>query len=65
MVCRKASPNRFLMVRKNWMVASEKYGLCPGLPLAAANQGMCLSSQMVIEPRALSAALYCFQLVAR
>jgi hypothetical protein len=53
------------MVRQNWMAASENCGLGPRLPLTAANQDMLLSSQTVREPRAWSAALYCFQLVMR
>lgn len=61
----KARPKRFLMVRQNWMAASENCGLRPRLPLAAANQDMFLSSQTVKESRALSAVLYCFQLVMR
>ena len=43
----------------------ENFGLRPRLPLAAANHAMRLSSQMDKEPRALRAALYCFQLVVR
>ena len=53
------------MIRQNGIAASENCGLRPRLPLAAATQDMPLSSQMVSEPRALSAALYCFQLVVR
>lgn len=64
-VYRKARPKRFLMVRQNWMAASENCGLRPRLPLAAANHDMFLSSQTLREPRALSAALYCFHLVMR
>lgn len=47
------------------MAASENFGLHPRLPLASANQDKVLSSQMVKEPRALSIALHCFQLVVR
>ena len=64
-VCLSTRPNRLLSVTQNWMAASENYGLRPRLPLPSANQAMRLCSQMDNEPRALSAALYCFQLVVR
>ena len=57
-VCRKAKPNRFLMLRQNGIAASENWGLRPYLPLPAANHDMPLSSQMAREPRDLRAALY-------
>lgn len=38
---------------------------CVRLPLVAANHAMLLCTQIVSEPRALNAALYCFQLVVR
>lgn len=43
----------------------RELGLRSRLLLAAANQHMRLSSHTVKEPRALRAALYCFQLVVR
>jgi hypothetical protein len=54
-----------LIVKQNWIAASENFGLRPRLPLDAANHDIPLSSQTVNEPRALSAASYCFQLVVR
>lgn len=53
------------MVRQNRMAAQENFGLRLRLPLAGANRDMVLSSQILREPRALNAALYCFQLVVR
>lgn len=51
------------MLKQNWMAASEKVRWQPRLPLAGAYHGMPLSSQIVSDPRALSAALYAVQLV--
>ena len=51
------------MLKQNWMAASEKIRWRPRLPLAGAYHGMSLSSQIVNDPRALSAALYSAQLV--
>ena len=44
-VCRKAKPNRFLMLRQNWIAASENCELRPRLPLIAANHDMALSNR--------------------
>ena len=60
-----AKPNKFLRVKQNWVAASENLGLCPRLPLVAANQAMRLFNQIDSDPRALRAALYCFQCVVR
>jgi hypothetical protein len=51
------------MLKQNWMAASEKTFWRPRLLLAGAYYGMSLSSQIVNDPRALSAALYAAQLV--
>jgi hypothetical protein len=45
------------------MAASEKIRWRPRWPLAGAHHGVSLSSQIVNDPRALSAALYAIQLV--
>jgi HipA-like protein len=60
---RRAKPNRHLMPRQNWMAVSEKVFWRPRLPLAGAYHRMSLSSQIVSDPLALSAALYSAQLV--
>ncbi|EHL20713.1 hypothetical protein KYG_21841 [Acidovorax sp. NO-1] len=51
------------MPRQNWMAALEKMCWRPRLPLDGAYHCMPLSSQIVSDPRALSAALYSAQLV--
>ncbi len=51
------------MLKQNWMAASEKIRWRPRLPVAGAYHGVSLSSQIVSDPRALSAALYIAQLV--
>jgi hypothetical protein len=51
------------MLKQNGMAASEKTLWRPRWPLAGAYHGMSLSSQIVNDPRALSAALYAAQLV--
>ena len=51
------------MLKQNWTAASEKIRWRPRWPLAGAHHGMSLSSQIVNDPRALSAALYAVQLV--
>jgi len=51
------------MLRQNWMAASENTRWRPRLPLAGAYHRMSLSSQIVSDPLALSAALYAAQLV--
>ena len=45
------------MLKQNWMAASEKIRGRPRLPLAGAYHGVSLSSQIVSDPRALSASL--------
>lgn len=60
---RRARPKRHLMLRQNWMAASENTRWRPRLPLAGAYHRMSLSSQIVSDPLALSAALYAAQLV--
>jgi hypothetical protein len=55
--------NRHWMFKQNGMAASEKIRWRPRWPLAGAHHGMSLSSQIVNDPRALSAALYVAQLV--
>ena len=52
-----------LMLKQNGMAASEKIRWRPHLPLAGAYHCMSLSSQIVNDPQALSAALYVAQLV--
>lgn len=47
------------------VAASENLELRPSLPLVEANQAMRLSNQIDSDPRALRAALYCFQCVVR
>jgi hypothetical protein len=51
------------MLKQNWMAASEKIRWRLRLPLAGAYHGVSLFSQIVKDPRALSAALYVAQLV--
>ena len=51
------------MLKQNWIAASEKIRWRPRLPLAGAYHCIPLSSQIVSDPRALSAALYIAQLV--
>jgi hypothetical protein len=63
--CRKGCPNRHLMLRQNWIAASEKVGLCPRLPVGAPNHCMPASSHIVNEPRAFKAALYVVRLPVR
>ena len=53
------------MLRQNWIAASEKVWLRPRLPLSWPNHCMLLSSQMDSDPLALSAALYCGQLIVQ
>ena len=63
-VCRKVNPKRF----DGQAVLDGRIGELRAVPAFAAGSckpAMPLSSQMVGEPRALSAALYCFQLVVR
>ena len=62
---RKGWPNRHLMLRQNWIAASEKVGLRPRLPLGVPSHCIPGSSHIVNEPRAFSAALYAFQFVVR
>ena len=57
LLAHSARPNRFLLVRQNWMTASENLGLRPLSLLAATNQAMFLSNQTMSDLRALSAAL--------
>lgn len=54
---RKARPNRHLMLRQNWIAASESVGWRPRLPVAGAFHCISVSSQTDSEPRALSVAL--------
>lgn len=61
----KAKPNSFLVVRQNWMAASENCGLRQRLPLAAANNDIPLPSKIFSERLALSPTLYCFQLMEK
>ena len=63
--CCKGWPNRHLMLKQNWIAASETVGLCPRLPLGVPNHCMPASSHIVNELRAFSAALYAFQFVVR
>jgi hypothetical protein len=57
-------PDGYARSRMGWgMAASEKTLWRPRLPLAGAYHGMSLFSQIVNDPRALSAALYAVQLV--
>ena len=51
------------MLRQNWIAESVNVCWRPRLPLAGAYHRMSLSSQIVNDPRALSAALYVAQLV--
>ena len=51
------------MLKQNWMAASEKIRWRLRLPLAGAYHCVSLSSQIVKDPRALSAVLYVAQLV--
>ena len=63
--CRKGWPNRHLMIRQNWVVTSEKFGLSPRLPLGVPSHHIPGSSHIVNAPCAFSAALYAFQFVVR
>ena len=63
--CCKGWPNRHLMLKQNWIAASENVGLRPRLPLGVPNHCMPASSHIVNELRAFSAALYAFQFVVR
>ena len=56
-VCRKGSLNSTLIVRQNWIAASENTAGRPGLPSRGASQVMSLSSQISREPRFFSEAL--------
>ncbi|GKT22905.1 hypothetical protein AVHM3334_09925 [Acidovorax sp. SUPP3334] len=60
---RRARPNRHSMLRQNSIAASLKMGWRPRLPLAGAYHCMSLSSQIVSDPLALSAASYAAQFV--
>ncbi len=62
---RSGWPKRHLMLRQNWMGASENVWLRPRLPLGWACHCMFLSSQTDSDPLAFSAALYCAQFVVR
>jgi hypothetical protein len=64
-VCRSAKPKRTLMLRQNWMAASEKVSGRPGRPLGLANHSISPSSQTRRQPRRRSAALYSGQFVVR
>lgn len=55
--CRSGWPNRHLMLRQNWIAASEKRGLRPRLPVGSANHCIPRSSYIVNDPRDFSAAL--------
>ena len=46
-----------LIIRQNWMAASEKTGGRPGLPAFGASQSMSRSSQTSSDPRRSSASL--------
>lgn len=63
--CRRGKPNKHLMVRQNWMAASENVWRRPRLPLGATSHCIFLSSQMVRSPVAFSAALYALLFVVR
>jgi hypothetical protein len=56
-VCLSGSLNSTLIVRQNWIAASEKTAGRPGLPSGAASQVMPLSSQINSEPRLQSEAV--------
>lgn len=62
---REGWPNRHLMLEQNWIAASEKVQLRPLLPLGVPIHRIPVSSHIVNEPRAFSAALYAFQFVVR
>jgi len=64
-VCRRASPKRTLMLRQNWMAASENVSGWPGRPLGLASHSISRSSQTNREPRRRRAALYSGQFVVR
>ena len=49
MACLKARPNRPLIVRKNWIAASENVGVRPRLPLAVPHHCRSRSSQIVSD----------------
>ena len=53
------------MLRHNWIASSLNVWLRPRLPLACPCHFIVGSSQISIEPRALRASLYVFQLVVR
>lgn len=64
-VCLIGSLNRTLIVRQNWIAASENTAGRPGLPSGGASQVISLSSQISNEPRLRSAAVQLDQFVVR
>ena len=64
-VCRSARPKSTLMLRQNWIAASEYVSDRPGRPLGPASHSISRSSQTSKEPRRRSAALYSGQFVVR
>jgi hypothetical protein len=56
-VCLSGSLNRTLMLRQNWIAASEKIAGRSGPPSGGASQVISLSSQISKEPRSFSEAL--------
>ncbi|OIQ80534.1 hypothetical protein GALL_377110 [mine drainage metagenome] len=56
-VCRNGSLNRTLIVRQNWIAASENIDGRPGRPSCGASQVISLSSQISKEPRFFSEAV--------
>ena len=59
------SLNRSLIVRQNWIAASQNTDGRPGHPSCGASQVMSLSNQINSEPRLLSAAVELDQFVVR
>jgi len=54
---RSARPNKALIVRQNWIAASENKGVRPRLPLARPDHCRSRSSQIMSAPRAFRAWL--------
>ena len=64
-VCRSGQPKSTLIIRQNWVAASEKTRGRPGLTAFGASQSISRSSQTSRDPRRFSASLEDCQLVVR